>query len=814
MIRLAALVGFALAASIALPPAASAATLLSDDFEDGNTTGWSTSSGSWSVVADGSRALRQSGTSSDARALLGLSWSDQSVQVRVKPTGFGATNRHVAVAARAQNASSYYYLALTANSSVVLGKRSGSGFTTLASAPAAVSTGSWYTLRLEAFGTTLRGFVDGTLLTSAVDTSFASGRVGVTTNYASASFDDVLVTDVRGPGGPPDPPPPGTCDTSGTATGFASVDAWGQNGTTGGAGGPTVEVDTATEFLTAIGRTGPVNICVRGMIALPGPMHDVTSDKTIVGVGSASGFTGGGLNIGLPVADGVTTPPPDAVHNVIVRNLVFRNWADDAINVQMFSHHVWIDHNDLASGKDGAIDIKRGSSYVTVSWNHTHNHTKNMLLGHDDSNGAQDTGLLKVTYHHNWFNETPQRNPRVRFGEPVHIYNNYYLHNTDVGVACQASAGCVVEGNYFENVEEPVSNHYAGPTGRCVARDNVFAGESGEPDCSGTVQEPRAYYSYTLDDPNSVKASVMAGAGVGKIGATALANSVDGFASVNALGQNGTTGGAGGPTVTVTTAAQLRDYAGRAGPFVIMLSGRIQFDGMITVVANKSIIGTAGAEISGGGLQLGSTTRPGNNVIIRNIKFGDASDDSISVTNSAHHVWIDHNEFLPGADGSVDVKRQSNYVTVSWNRFRGTDKSMLLGHSDNYTADVGYLKVTYHHNFFDGSAQRHPRVRFGEPVHVYNNYYRGNSLYGVASTMDAGVLVEGNYFENVPFPCHVGYAESDPGRIMQRGNAFSGSGTCEAAGSVVEPRTYYQYTLDSAANVPAIVRDGAGTGRI
>jgi pectate lyase len=179
---------------------------------------------------------------------------------------------------------------------------------------------------------------------------------------------------------------------------------------------------------------------------------------------------------------------------------------------------VWIDHNDFCCGYDGNVDIKRGSSYVTVSWNHTHNHTKNMLLGHDDGNAAQDVGYLKVTYHHNWFNNTPQRNPRVRFGEPVHIFNNYYLHNTDAGVACQANAGCLVEGNYFENTEETVTNHYAGPTGRCVARNNVLVGESNPADCSGSVQEASAYYSYTLDNAGDVKSIVMAGAGTGKIG--------------------------------------------------------------------------------------------------------------------------------------------------------------------------------------------------------------------------------------------------------------------------------------------------------
>jgi pectate lyase len=245
-------------------------------------------------------------------------------------------------------------------------------------------------------------------------------------------------------------------------------------------------------------------------------MYDVTSHKSIVGVGATAGISGGGLNVGLPVSN-VTTPPADAVHNVIIQNLSFRDASDDSINVQMFSHHVWIDHNDLAQGYDGLIDIKRGSSYVTVSWNHTHHHTKNMLLGHDDNNGAQDTGRLQVSYHHNWFDATPQRNPRVRFGEPVHVYNNYYFYNTDTGVACQNNAGCMVEGNYFEDVEEPVTNTYAGPAGRCVARNNVFVGESGAPVCSGTVQEPSTYYSYTLDDPNTVKTIVTAGAGVGKV---------------------------------------------------------------------------------------------------------------------------------------------------------------------------------------------------------------------------------------------------------------------------------------------------------
>jgi pectate lyase len=288
-----------------------------------------------------------------------------------------------------------------------------------------------------------------------------------------------------------------------------------------------------------------------------------------------------------------------------------------------------------------------------------------------------------------------------------------------------------------------------------------------------------------------------------------------GFASVNALGQNGTTGGVAGPTVTVTTAAQLEDYAGANTPYTILVSGRITFDDMITVVANKSIIGVgSNAEISGGGLQMGSTTRPGNNVIVRNIRFTDASDDSISITNKAHHVWIDHNDFSAGFDGLLDIKRESDYVTVSWNHFHDHSKTTLVGHSDTYRADVGKLRVTYHHNFFDGTDQRHPRVRFGEPVHVLNNYYRNNDLYAIATTMNAGVLVEGNFFENVAHPIYVGYDKSGPGRVVERNNRYVNSGTPQIAGSVVEPRTYYPYTVDDPATLPTSVPAGAGVGRI
>jgi pectate lyase len=287
-----------------------------------------------------------------------------------------------------------------------------------------------------------------------------------------------------------------------------------------------------------------------------------------------------------------------------------------------------------------------------------------------------------------------------------------------------------------------------------------------------------------------------------------------GFAAVNALGQNGTTGGAGGRTVTVSTTDQLLDAIDSTERLIIQVQGRIAIESKQGVRPNKTVVGLGtNAEITGGGLDFYRSY----NVIVRNILFTNAEDDAVNVGQQSHHIWIDHNTFRGAVDGSVDIVRGADYVTVSWNHFDHSDKSMLISHSDGAAGtDVGHLKVTIHHNFFDHSRQRHPRVRFGEPVHVYNNYFLGNELYAVASTENAGVLVEGNYFEDVPYTVFSasGYADSGPGRAVARNNVFVRSGAPELAGSVVEPRTYYSYTVDSPASVPAAVRSGAGVGRM
>jgi pectate lyase len=100
-------------------------------------------------------------------------------------------------------------------------------------------------------------------------------------------------------------------------------------------------------------------------------------------------------------------------------------------------------------------------------------------------------------------------------------------------------------------------------------------------------------------------------------------------------------------------------------------------------------------------------------------------------------------------DGEVDITNASDLVTVSYNRFLDHDKVMLIGSSDSATADRNKLRVTMHHNLFDGVGQRGPRVRFGK-VHVYNNYYRPKNVdtfqYSLGVRRESAIFAENNFF--------------------------------------------------------------------
>jgi pectate lyase len=297
------------------------------------------------------------------------------------------------------------------------------------------------------------------------------------------------------------------------------------------------------------------------------------------------------------------------------------------------------------------------------------------------------------------------------------------------------------------------------------------------------------------------------------LAATAIVTPMANAASFNLEGWatqcGGTTGGGSASPVTVSTTAAFISAVQSTSASVVRVSGTITLSSMTKVASNKTIIGVgSGATIAGHGLNISKVS----NVIVRNLNFRDWRDDGIQVETSTR-VWVDHNTLRNGYDGAIDVKRGSDCVTVSWNKISSHDKTMLLGHSDdNGSQDRGKLRVSYHHNWFDGTNQRHPRVRFGNPVHVYNNYYGGVTSYGVASTEEAGVLVEGNYFENTKDPFHRGEGSSDPANLVARNNHMVNSGSGDQGGSVKS--IPYSYALDSASGVKSIVTGGAGTGKV
>ena len=155
------------------------------------------------------------------------------------------------------------------------------------------------------------------------------------------------------------------------------------------------------------------------------------------------------------------------------------------------------------------------------------------------------------------------------------------------------------------------------------------------------------------------------------------------------------------------------------------------------------------ATCDGWGVRLSTTS----NVEIRNLGFMNCNStegDSCSVEKNNNHVWVHNCDFFYGGeggdadqakgDGALDTKT-STYVTHSYNHFWDTGKSNLQGMKSESTSNF----ITYHHNWYDHSDSRHPRVRTCT-VHVYNNYFDGNSKYSVGATMGSSVFVENNYF--------------------------------------------------------------------
>ena len=257
--------------------------------------------------------------------------------------------------------------------------------------------------------------------------------------------------------------------------------------------------------------------------------------------------------------------------------------------------------------------------------------------------------------------------------------------------------------------------------------------------------------------------------------------------------------------------------------------------------------------------QWGILVRSAHNVEIRNLGIMLFPDDAISLDTDNQNIWVHNNDIFygkPGSDadqvkgdGSCDVKGFSDYVTISYNHFWDSGKMSLCGMGDSKE-----FHVTYHHNWFDHSDSRHPRIRLAT-VHIYNNYFDGVSKYGIGNTTGGSAFIEANYFRNAKYPMLIslqgtdvygsneGTFSSEPGGINKAYNnkvegatrlvyhtqepvqfdAYLATSRNEQVSSTYRTvsggntynnfdtaSTMYQYRVDSPDNVKTVVTANAG----
>lgn len=255
-------------------------------------------------------------------------------------------------------------------------------------------------------------------------------------------------------------------------------------------------------------------------------------------------------------------------------------------------------------------------------------------------------------------------------------------------------------------------------------------------------------------------------------------------------------------------------------------------------------------------------------VELRNFANMLCMDDCISIDTDNKYCWVHHLDLFYGnaggdsdqakGDGTVDIKGDSQYITVAYNRFHDSGKSSLCG----MKSESGPNYIDYHHNWFDHSDSRHPRVRT-MTVHVWNNYYDGCAKYGVGATTSSSVFVERNFFRHTLAPMMSSRQGTDAkgdgtfsgengGIIKSFGNLYAEKGTadkynvithamsatdfdCYEASSRDEkvpstfkalvgggtydnfdtdPALMYDYTPLEASEVPAVVTGFYGAGRL
>ncbi|NOU95765.1 hypothetical protein GC093_21435 [Paenibacillus sp. LMG 31456] len=204
----------------------------------------------------------------------------------------------------------------------------------------------------------------------------------------------------------------------------------------------------------------------------------------------------------------------------------------------------------------------------------------------------------------------------------------------------------------------------------------------------------------------------------------------------------------------------------------------------------------------------GFLVRAAGNVEIRNFGVALFPDDGISLDTGNVNVWLHNNDIFYGTaggdadqakgDGSTDLKGASTYITISYNHYWDSGKSALVGLSES-----SEFFATFHHNWFDHSDSRHPRVRTGT-IHVYNNFYDGTAKYGVGATTGSSIFVESNYFRNAKNPMMISLQGTDIKNGVADGT-FSGEpgGMIKAYNNIIVDPGNLIYANSNAGTAPA-----------
>ena len=257
-------------------------------------------------------------------------------------------------------------------------------------------------------------------------------------------------------------------------------------------------------------------------------------------------------------------------------------------------------------------------------------------------------------------------------------------------------------------------------------------------------------------------------------------------------------------------------------PVAIRIIGQVTLSGLACKdVSSAYAIGVKGASnVTFEGIgddatlyEAGVAVFQSTGIEVRNLGLmnwgGGGDGDGISLKQSVG-VWVHNNDVFYGnagsdgdqakGDGSMDLKDNSQYVTVSYNHFWDSGKMSLCG----MKSESGENWITYHHNWFDHSDSRHPRIRTMS-VHVYNNYYDGNSKYGVGAAKDSEAFVEANYFRNCNYPM----LSSMQGSDVLAGGIFSGEngGVIKAYNNYMEGQKSVIYANSDAGTTTASATD-------